>query len=119
MSKKTALCIVNFSGQDITNINVSESGFDNPNGPLHFLQGKKIARNSSLCDYVKINNSGTSEFTLNLTFGNDKGHSLLELWTTRSRVSESSARPLRFNNAGRPSGGLHVFRTVCSNPHYV
>lgn len=43
MSQKTTLAIVNFSGMDITNIQVSNvSGFEKTsNGPAHLFNGHK------------------------------------------------------------------------------
>ncbi len=57
MSLRTALCLVNFSGQNIKDVAVSDiSGFETPTGdPSHFMKGS-LAANSSLCNYVEINN---------------------------------------------------------------
>src|SRR4051794_22747170 len=70
MSQRTALCLVNFSGQDINQISASDiSGFETPSGdPGHFLTGS-LAADRSLSNYVEINNSGRSCFTVSLSFG--------------------------------------------------
>jgi 1-phosphatidylinositol phosphodiesterase len=117
VSKKTALCIVNFSGQDITNISVSESGFDTPNGPTHFLQGNSIVRNSSLCDYVEINNSGTSEFTLDLTFGNNKGH--LSFKDDQQKSQDKNVGQITPITATGTASNLEVWQTTGGNVHTI
>ena len=68
MSLRTTLCIVNFSGQAITNIQVtSESGFESGNEPSTFLKNG-LANNSALCGYTEVDNSGPSPFTVEFTF---------------------------------------------------
>jgi|RhiMethySRZTD1v2_1073278.scaffolds.fasta_scaffold35584_5 1-phosphatidylinositol phosphodiesterase len=75
MSLRTTLCIVNFSGQAITNIQVtSESGFESGNEPSTFLKNG-LANNSALCGYTEVDNSGPSPFTVEFTFAD--GHNLI------------------------------------------
>lgn len=71
MSEKTTLCLVNCSGQDITNIKVTQqTGFENStNGPSSFLKGA-LAKDRSLCGYVELD-ADTCKYTVELSFGKE------------------------------------------------
>lgn len=74
MSQRTDLCVVNCSGYDVTVTVTNVSGFENPNvDPTHFLTNNlKILNNTSACDFVEMNNSGPSMFTLTFHFPGGK-----------------------------------------------
>lgn len=111
MSQKTTLAIVNFSGMDITNIQVSNvSGFEKTsNGPAHLLNGHKIANHGSLCGYVEINNSGPSSFTVTLHFADNTSLSFND---DQQNAKTRNIGPMAFTGTTK---NLEVWRTSGGN----
>jgi hypothetical protein len=110
MSRKTTLCIANYSGKNIISMAAKVEdmdGFEDPAGFKNWLQtnGSGLRENDSLCGYVEISNGGPSRYSLALNFDDATSLSFTD------DLQQASVKHVGPIDPTRPLSGMQVWRT--------